>query len=102
MVADTLRFDVVGSLQGTGTEIVVQRPTYPDTGPGENERVERQFQFRIVRGVVEIEFPCPDFAAGLTSCVAPPHYRGYLTMDGIEFDLALYYPTPFVYKRVGR
>ncbi|HKS05977.1 MAG TPA: hypothetical protein VJR92_06655 [Gemmatimonadaceae bacterium] len=100
IVADTLRFDAVGYLQGTGTEIVVQRATYPDAPPGENERAERQFQFSIVRGMIEIDFPCPDFAA-LNSCIAPPHYRGYLTMDGIELDLALNYPTPFVYKRIA-
>ena len=100
IVADTLRFDVVGYLEGTGTEIIVQRPTYPDAPPGENERTERPFEFRLVRGVIEIAFPCPDFG-GLNSCIAPPHYRGFLTMEGIEFDLALYYPTPFRYRRVA-
>lgn len=96
IVADTLRF----RNDGTGTEVVVRRPTYPDVGPGPNQREEHAFQYTLDRGVLDIVFTCPDFAAGnTTSCLAPPHYRGYLTMDGILFELALYYPTPFRFTR---
>lgn len=98
VVADTLRF----RNDGTGTEIFVRRPTYPDQPPGPDERIEHVFTYAVSQGTIDIAFTCPDFAAGsANSCLAPPHYRGYLTLDGIVFDMALYYAAPFRFTRKG-
>jgi hypothetical protein len=99
IVGDTLSFGA----DGRGTEIFVSRPTYPDQPPGDPVREERAFQYRKVGNVIEIDFPCPDLAAGNTaSCIAPPHYRGSVVNSiQINFDLALNYPTPLLFQRLG-
>lgn len=99
ILGDTLQFGP----DGNGTEIVVTRQVYPDQAPGEPVREERAFQYRINGTALEIEFPCPDLAAGNTaSCVAPPHYRGsVINSIQINFDLALGYPTPLLFQRLG-
>jgi hypothetical protein len=99
IVADTMRF----RSDGTGTEVFVWRTTVAGQAPGDPEREERSFQYQLKpNGVVEIEFPCPDFPAGNTaSCIAPPHYRGTIGDAEIEFDFALSYPTPFRFERVA-
>jgi hypothetical protein len=98
VVADTMRFGA----DGYGTEVFVSRPTYPSEPPGEPMREERTFQYRVRGNVIEIEFPCPDLAGGFTaSCIAPPHYRGAMNSIQINFDVALNYPTPFLFQRLG-
>src|SRR5436853_6551511 len=97
IVGDTLTFGA----DGRGTEIFVSRPTYPNQPPGDPVREERAFQYTNEGNVIEIEFPCPDLAAGNTaSCIAPPHYRGFVINSAqINFDLALNYPTPLLFQR---
>ena len=99
IVGDTMTFGP----DGRGTEVFVSRPTYPDQPPGAPVREERIFQYRKVGNVIEIEFPCPDLAAGNTaSCIAPPHYRGsVINSIQINFDQALSYPTPMLFQRLG-
>lgn len=99
IVGDTMSFGA----DGRGTEIVVTRPTHPGQPPGDPVREERAFQYRKVGNIIEIEFPCPDLAAGNTaSCIAPPHYRGaVINSIQINFDLALSYPTPMLFQRLG-
>jgi hypothetical protein len=99
IVGDTLTFGT----DGRGSQIFVSRPTFPDQPPGPPVREERAFTYRKVGNVLEIEFPCPDLAAGNTaSCIAPPHYRGsVINSIQINFDLALGYPTPLLFQRLG-
>ncbi len=99
IVGDTMSFGP----DGGGTEVFVSRPTYPNQPPGDPVREYRTFQYRRVGNVIEIEFPCPDLAAGNTaSCIAPPHYRGSIVNSiQINFDLALSYPTPMLFQRLG-
>lgn len=99
IVGDTMTFGA----DGRGTEIFVSRPTYPDQPPGPPVREVRTFQYRKIGNVIEIEFPCPDLAAGNTaSCIAPPHYRGaVINSIQIKFDQALGYPTPLLFQRLG-
>jgi hypothetical protein len=99
IVADTMRFNA----DGRGEEVVITRSVAQGELPGEPEREVRPFQYQVVDGRVEIEFPCPDFLAGNTaSCMIPPHYQGALTPNEIRFDVALNYPTPFRFERVRR
>ncbi len=49
---------------------------------------------------IEISLPCDDQVLAL--CVAPPHFVGSVTADGLVFDQALSYRTPLRYQRVGR
>jgi hypothetical protein len=99
IVADTMRFRA----DGTGTEIFIWRTVMTGQPPAEPEREERSFHFSLKPGgVIEIELPCPDFQSGHTaSCIAPPHFRGTVDAEGIEFDFALSYPTPFRYERIA-
>jgi hypothetical protein len=99
IVGDTMSFGA----DGHGTEVFVSRQTYPDQPPGEPVREERTFQYRKVGNVIEIDFPCPDLAAGNTaSCIAPPHYRGsVINSIQINFELALSFPTPLLFQRLG-
>jgi hypothetical protein len=95
ILADTIRF----GLNGTGVEVFVTKTTYADDPVGEVNRLERPFQYRMVNGTIEIEFPCPGLAANTASCIAPPHYRGRLEGGTINFDFALGYPTPMLFEK---
>jgi hypothetical protein len=99
IVGDTMRFGT----DGRGTQIFVSRQTFPNQPPGDPVREERTFQYRKTGNVLEIDFPCPDLGAGNTaSCIAPPHYRGsVINSIQISFDLALNYPTPMLFQRLG-
>jgi hypothetical protein len=99
IIGDTLRFGA----DGRGTEIFVSRQNYPDQPPGDPVREERTFQYRKSGNTLEIHFPCPDLGPGNTaSCIAPPHYRGsVINSIQINFDLALSYPTPLLFQRLG-
>jgi hypothetical protein len=98
ILGDTMKFGA----DGRGTEIVVTRQTNPGQPADQPVREEREFQYRKVGDVIEIEFPCPDLAGNTASCIAPPHYRG-LVINSIQinFDLALSYPTPLLFQRLG-
>jgi hypothetical protein len=98
IVADTMEFGT----DGRGTDIFVGRLTHPNQSAGDPVREERIFQYRVNGDVIEIDFPCGDQLAGSTAlCVAPPHYRGSTNSIQINFDLALSFPTPLLFQRLG-
>jgi hypothetical protein len=47
---------------------------------------------------IEITLVCPDLAL----CVAPPHFVGSASAEGLFFATALNYATPLQYERVRR
>ena len=47
---------------------------------------------------IEIALVCPDLAL----CVAPPHFVGRASADGLFFATALNYAAPLQYERVRR
>lgn len=95
VLGDTIRLESDGTGVETGMELVIDA-TLP---AGEAKRqYERPFNYRLIGGRIEVEFPCPIHA--LMLCAAAPHYVGALTGEALEFSYALYYRTPLVFQRI--
>ena len=94
ILADTLTLDD----RGQGRRVTVQR--YREaSGPEPFVRREESALTYVRRGDrIEIELACPDLAL----CVAPPHFVGRVTSDGVLFTTALNYAVPLRYERVSR
>ena len=84
--------------RGRGRRMVVQRyrEHSASTPTVARELVELSYTRRDDR--IEIALACPDLAL----CVAPPHFVGGVTADGLVFGAALNYATPLRYERVRR
>jgi hypothetical protein len=84
--------------RGQGRRIAVQR--YREaSGPESSVRREESALTYARRGDrIEIGLACPDLAL----CVAPPHFVGRVTSDGLLFTTALNYAVPLRYERVSR
>jgi hypothetical protein len=98
-VAITVRADPIRMRDGsTGDRVVVQeyQEALPSAPAVRRETADFEFVQRVDR--IELSFVCP----GLALCVAPPHFVGRVTADGIVFDEALNYRVPLCYERVNR
>ena len=94
ILADTLILDD----RGQGRRVTVQR--YREaSGPEPFVRREESALTYVRRGDrIEIGLACPDLAL----CVAPPHFVGRVTSDGVLFTTALNYAVPLRYERGSR
>ncbi|MGH7631933.1 MAG: hypothetical protein ACREOF_21570 [Gemmatimonadales bacterium] len=94
VVADTIRLRE----GGRGDRVLVEK--YQEETPMAPRTRREAGGFDYVRrgDRIEITLPCADMA----SCVAPPHFVGRITPDGLVFERALNYRTPLRYERVGR
>lgn len=94
VVADTIRLRA----DGRGDRVLVEeyREATPFAPPTRREAGTFDYTRRGDR--IEISLRCPDLAL----CVAPPHFVGRVTADGLVFDRALNYRTPLRYERVSR
>jgi hypothetical protein len=78
-LADTLRF---GS-DGRGTRSVVQETvTHADGARSGRAHGQQEFFYHIVRGRVEIGFPCPPNA----NCMPPPHLVARRAAGGLTVE----------------
>jgi hypothetical protein len=100
IVADTM----VLRPDGTGTHVAISRPVYPNVPAGQANRIVTDFTYTLAQDRLEITLECNDVVllARAASCVAPPHFAGTLSSDGITFDIALSYPTPARFTRILR
>jgi hypothetical protein len=96
-VTITVRADTIRLFSGgRGGRIVVAE--YDEAVPSD-PRVRREtadLEFARTGDRIELSFACPDLAL----CVAPPHFLGRVTPEGLVFDHALNYRTPLRYQRV--
>jgi hypothetical protein len=100
IIADTIHLGA--DTHGRGTETLVTRTVNISSGTFELLREDRDFQYRIFRGRIEMDFACNDMPAGSPpACVAPPHYSGVFGDDVVSLDAALGYPTPMRFERIG-
>lgn len=106
---DVTRFEILADtihlgpdMHGRGTETLVTRTVNTLSGTFELLKEDRDFQYRIFRGRIEMDFACNDMPVGSPpSCVAPPHYSGLFGDDVVSLDAALGYPTPMRFERIG-
>ncbi len=96
VIGDTIRLGSGGSGIERGVELAIDE-TLPE---GEiKRRYAREFSYRRSGSRIEVDFACPTDA--LILCIAPPHFVGRLTAEGLEFTYSVLYRTPLVYERVG-
>ena len=96
-VTVTVRADTIRLFSGgRGGRIVVAEyeEAVPSAPRVRRETADLDFARRGDR--IELAFVCPDLAL----CVAPPHFLGRVTPEGLVFDHALTYRTPLRYERV--
>ncbi len=94
VLSDTLYLGV----DGTGTH-VMRVSVAPRGEDAREERWESNLRYKIQGDRIELSFVCPPDP--ISSCIAPPHYRGRLSGAELHMDHALGYPTPLVYQMVG-
>lgn len=94
VLADTIRLREGG--QGERALVERYREDTPFAPGVRREGTDFEYERREDR--IAISLPCPDLA----SCVAPPHFVGRISNDGLVFDRALNYRTPLRYERVNR
>lgn len=83
---------------GTGREVRVGRQT--SSGVTEQVREIVDFEYTRVGDSIAVTVPCNDGLVGSASCIAPPHYAGRRTPDGISFDFWVGFQTPMVFELV--
>ena len=94
VVADTIRL----RKRGEGKRVLVERYQESTQSAARTRREAGTFAYERRGDRIAISLPCPDLAL----CVAPPHFVGRFTEDGIIFDQAINYRTPLRYERVSR
>jgi len=93
MVADTIFLHA----DGTGGASQVKRVT-EDPKDGERIRSEQiAYMYKLAGDRLTVEIPC----GPLASCLAPPHYAGTLSSNGLDLDLAINYRVPLHYEKVA-
>lgn len=80
---------------GTGAALSTKRVT--EDAPERTDRDHAAFTYKVTGQRLTAEIPC----LGLMLCMAPPHYTGTLSADGLELDLALNYRVPMRYAKVS-
>ncbi len=94
VVADTMRLREGGQ----GRRVLVEEYREETPPAPRMHREAGRFDYTRRGDRIEISLPCADMA----SCVAPPHFVGRITPDGLVFEQALNYRVPLRYERVSR
>jgi hypothetical protein len=94
VLADTLILDG----RGQGRRVAVQRYREASVPEPFVRREEAALSYVRRGDRIEITLACPDLAL----CIAPPHFVGRGTSNGLLFETALNYAAPLRYERVRR